>query len=657
MLHGYNLGHNFIQGSIILPSSKDMDCIATISDWTEYINPDDEGDYITAYPLIESGFYIVAKTWYADEMKRPGCVWTHSLLIPINVLSQISDFRIFINLFRRPDSNIFDPYSSTLCIDTDSIEGRILFNGKFHIPSLPIIYKGLIEQQEPLIYRIENTSRFYQYFSLLLMNYIPYGFLKQLSFSTGSASVRMLNEKPISLQFTTLNNDFVKSITEEPTTLQPRFSVWQYVSTNIEREEMSLSKLIHTFAEDISDDCKKFKAFITILWLMDRKYSKDEEKNEKFHNIIEILATYYPDKKDGILLKKRMLQQTVTSIFCSEVQFFYELSTNEYYNAFRFDDFGFWIRYVQMAKMKDRHSYLQLLESLSNAPRLNDIGENLLSQSNVYLTPDDLHYIIEDKWELFQSLACVCPLLLNNIIWDTLSDSKFQDLLNILERKEIAAQFEHWKDLLISILKRKISIGNELANTIFKKEDNSVNYILDFKNSSESNNISQSFILLLREMNTSILDWMDSVSELTVSVAYLIIDVIPANSSAVKEKGSKRWRCFEILGYKKMPLRYFAYLYLLSFNWLNDTYALQYMKIAFYPIYKAAKDSQLDYNLWHQVSTYAASLPIWQDWDHCKKLRKTVVRRLKNAGCNKEILINYTPEQDINAQLIKLWEK
>ena len=81
MLHGYNQGHNLIQGSIVLPSSEDMDCMATLSDWSEYINPQDEADYITIYPLKNSEYYVISKTWYANEMKRPGCVWTHSLLI------------------------------------------------------------------------------------------------------------------------------------------------------------------------------------------------------------------------------------------------------------------------------------------------------------------------------------------------------------------------------------------------------------------------------------------------------------------------------------------------------------------------------------------------------------------------------------------------
>lgn len=80
MLHGYNHGHNYIQGSIVLDSSHDMNKIAMLSDWSEYVNGKDYS-YLTFYSLDESNYYVVAKTWYASEMSRPGCVWTHSLLI------------------------------------------------------------------------------------------------------------------------------------------------------------------------------------------------------------------------------------------------------------------------------------------------------------------------------------------------------------------------------------------------------------------------------------------------------------------------------------------------------------------------------------------------------------------------------------------------
>ena len=113
MLHGYDSGHRFLSGSVMLKSRADMDTIATLSDWSEYVaGSGGESSYVTAYPLKESGYYVIAKTWYADEMKRPGCVWTHSLLLPFDLLNSIDDFKRFSSLFERPsEESGFDFYA------------------------------------------------------------------------------------------------------------------------------------------------------------------------------------------------------------------------------------------------------------------------------------------------------------------------------------------------------------------------------------------------------------------------------------------------------------------------------------------------------------------------------------------------------------------
>ena len=183
MLHGYNQGHNLIQSSIVLPSSEDMDCMATLSDWSEYVNPQDEADYITIYPLKNSEYYVISKTWYANEMKRPGCVWTHSLLISFHQLSQIADYRVFIDMFVRPQNGNYEFYATPLQVESTLEYESSLFNNNLIIPSLPIIYNELINRH-PQVFRIEHKSLFYQYFCLLLMNYFPYQILCQLSFRT-----------------------------------------------------------------------------------------------------------------------------------------------------------------------------------------------------------------------------------------------------------------------------------------------------------------------------------------------------------------------------------------------------------------------------------------------------------------------------------------
>lgn len=63
----------------------------------------DRTGYLTGYPLPESGFYALARTWPAPEMPRPGCVWTHTLLIDFTDLATLDNLANLAGIFARPD--------------------------------------------------------------------------------------------------------------------------------------------------------------------------------------------------------------------------------------------------------------------------------------------------------------------------------------------------------------------------------------------------------------------------------------------------------------------------------------------------------------------------------------------------------------------------
>ena len=100
-LHGYDMGHGLLASSLPNLAPEDQALLFKLSDWTGFhvLNANEEDCYLTAYPLPSKKYYAIAKTWYADEMERSGCVWTHTLLIPIDGISQEFDFRTIIDLF------------------------------------------------------------------------------------------------------------------------------------------------------------------------------------------------------------------------------------------------------------------------------------------------------------------------------------------------------------------------------------------------------------------------------------------------------------------------------------------------------------------------------------------------------------------------------
>src|SRR5712692_7263106 len=85
-LHGYSDGHRLLACSTTL-KPKEQKAMLIMSDVSGSGAVIDKAGYLTGYPLPESGMYALARTWPATELPRPGCVWTHTLLIDFSDLA------------------------------------------------------------------------------------------------------------------------------------------------------------------------------------------------------------------------------------------------------------------------------------------------------------------------------------------------------------------------------------------------------------------------------------------------------------------------------------------------------------------------------------------------------------------------------------------
>lgn len=110
-LHGYSEGHRLVAGSLKLGQrdAKSMLVLSDASSSGARIPP--EG-YLTGYPLADAGKYVLARTWPAPEMARPGCVWTHSLLIGFADLAQLATAADLAGLLVRPSAGASVGYGS-----------------------------------------------------------------------------------------------------------------------------------------------------------------------------------------------------------------------------------------------------------------------------------------------------------------------------------------------------------------------------------------------------------------------------------------------------------------------------------------------------------------------------------------------------------------
>ncbi len=121
-LHGYEDGHRLLSSSISV-KPRDLKTMLMMSDASGPGAQIASEGYLTGYPLADSGVYALGRTWAATEVSRPGCVWTHTLLLRFEDLATLPQMNDLIAAFRRPQQPYFDrgPYEKPLYVPIRTI--------------------------------------------------------------------------------------------------------------------------------------------------------------------------------------------------------------------------------------------------------------------------------------------------------------------------------------------------------------------------------------------------------------------------------------------------------------------------------------------------------------------------------------------------------
>ncbi|STR60880.1 Uncharacterised protein [Klebsiella pneumoniae] len=115
-LFGYDDGHRLIASS--LPLGDEIAYLTELSDLAPGVIFGSSKGYWTGLPAPTIGRYVLMFTWPAPEMPRPGCVWTHALLLEPSMLESIKDLSILQGVISRPGNFVNkDYYSQPLEVD------------------------------------------------------------------------------------------------------------------------------------------------------------------------------------------------------------------------------------------------------------------------------------------------------------------------------------------------------------------------------------------------------------------------------------------------------------------------------------------------------------------------------------------------------------
>lgn len=195
-IHGYRDGHRLLSSSISFNADASR-LMLVLSDMSGPSMHPGFDEYFTGYPLPGSDVFVFAKTWSAPEMPRPGCVWTHSLLIPKEHISQINLSEL-AEKFQRPDRD--RPESSA--ISSIAVEKRTNISNVNDIEeskASEILISVIFGQLNPVLIRVDGAAQVERLF-FRIWEGLWSGARSRFSFCTGALQPRSISGTFLDLQ-------------------------------------------------------------------------------------------------------------------------------------------------------------------------------------------------------------------------------------------------------------------------------------------------------------------------------------------------------------------------------------------------------------------------------------------------------------------------
>lgn len=294
-LHGYEDGHQLLASSLEL-APDDQAILLVMSDLSGPAFRDGFESYLTGYPLRTSGYYCFARTWFAPERPRPGCVWTHTLIIRHADLARIQSFFSLDALFRRPgDQDRFDEYRDPLKF-AEKPRDR-----SFIAQDARALFEGLYGSDRKIVIPGEN-SRDYESLLLAIVEQQWPRLRRGFRFCTGALSLREtdfdVSVSPPEVTHSVGSSGLV--LNEHPYSVR-RADEWVELANRdlIENQQNTqFRRFLWNFGPDFPDGRAAFKALAEV-------FSVLNSPNLDSHSdrTLSAIAHYFSSPKDARRLK------------------------------------------------------------------------------------------------------------------------------------------------------------------------------------------------------------------------------------------------------------------------------------------------------------------------------------------------------------------
>lgn len=634
-LHGYENGHRLVASSIRLPLEARRTMLL-LSDMSGPSMIRGFETYLTGYPLQELGSYVFARTWYAPEMERPGCVWTHSLLIGYPELVQIGSLAELQPLFVRPEPGrgnssyadvfVFDPSlgpatSGQAAAPAAEPMASELVQALYGAPDRPVLITvGAPEQLEDLVFRVwaQQWPRLRRSFT----------------FCTGALAPRTLSGQSFDLQLIahasqrTFERDLPSGlfIRGQDPRVDPPLE-WVAIATHdlLRNTSSALRDFLWSYGADIDQERAAFRPLVETF----QAIRSVEQGTRTVTELIEATARAFPSATAATWLKAGLVSESgrsrslLRSVPRHDVLL--ELSRTEFYQAFATD------RVVAQLHIDPTDPTGRSLLSSLLVSELNPFGRRVLAASLQPLTVEEaLRCARGGQRALERVLSIRDDLAKSPALWQESTDLQRRSFSVLAQR--FGAEQDRWEAVLQAMLDaRSDAVADDVVTHLDSVAAEAVFRWLNEDEIRRVENLPRGWERALAQRPELILSWLARTPAPTKTSLVLITRLLSPHLPELHRMGAERWLPLA----EEFPrglnatseIRARAFLLALGFHNPGGGASLLVVH-TFQIVHDAAARGDLG-DSWALIERHIPSGGswLWGDWDRCEKLRRALLDR------------------------------
>jgi hypothetical protein len=617
-VHGYEDGHSLLASSQRLSYDAES-TLLVLSDLSgqSFVSGFDE--YLTGYPLAEASVYAFAKTWYAPEMERPGCVWTHTLLIKFGDLARLADLHVLEALFVRPTRkrSSWASYEQPLKLDEERSIARTSLSPELRTRMTNICDAVYASDDLTVIVPTVEGHPFEHPFISIWEQQWP-RLRRSFTFCTGSIEGRELHGKAFDLQCIPANFAGIGNAPPERSIIVNGKSSFRKLSepvletivVDLQSANVRLRAFMRNYGADAPAERTSF-SYLVSTWL---SLQKGISSQDEFVAVVLEVSKLFPrpnyvaSLKRDLLTSARVDDQTIVLSIEERFLSITELSEESVDIAEAFD-----LReYIDQLIISNPQVMIEILERLIRYRNLNQFGQSVIFDA-AHSLPWEAIDAHSSPQLLLVLLGTNSQLLSNAGVWRRLS-GRAHEIVDIFSSK--AASQEEWVELCHAALENAVpqAAGILFARAPFSLVPDVLNQLQEFKEYREDFG---SWYVELEKRQPEVVAWLKIQSSLSGANQLGLSAVL--DPSYVKNEGVRSILFSRVA--EDWNARRLAFTLVATSKERGDEAAFIFSS-SFRKLHRFVTNQNLEFYAWEILRPVLPELSMWSNWDTAERLRR-----------------------------------